>query len=1029
MSPVIAGRYERIERLGEGGHGEVWEARDSVSGRTVAIKLLLPDVDLSPARVQLEVAALRLRLPGVVELHDHGADEDGRPYLVMERVHGSPFPGRPTPCAWAEMADVTMALLETLAHVHAAAVLHRDLKPENVLVTSERRVKLLDFGIARRTDALSRGLTEEVRLFGTPAFMAPEQLRGAAEDRSDLYAVGVMLYQALSGRLPFEGASWAAILRRKKPIPLAQAAPGVPPLVARVVEQLLEPDVNDRPRSAVEVLHMLRGERSVEAPHFPWLGPQRALRALVAAVLAHRSVDLQGPAGSGRTRCLLALEQALGDRQRVVWLVPSDEAFASLSPLLGPLSEHAATPLQEVRALVKRAVRDALAEGVVLVADDAEKIDRASASVLAACRDAGAIVRAFRKETRPGDAPGPARGQGTSDEESVDIRSLDDADVLTIAPLQERHLRSLFAGPDRLLHLREDAARALHLRTDGLPARVTEEVTRWVRLGAAHWMRNHLVVTRETIEALGSGLLLAAPIEPGRAALEGVPRALVDLLAWLTLAWPHTRPALLAKVTGTPLFRVEAHLAALAESGLVERMPDGTYVPRVTVSAASHWTEERVRAAHAALAAQLPPGSPGRLTHLWMRGVHPPDDHRTIAAEAAALGERLLDEGRLEPAIATLERGVRQAKDPDAEAAAELGRLLALWVEAAIELGTPHALDRVLFEICRIEPRTGRIAHLEDLCRAALASGEFTERPMERIGRVAPFDDPRLERARLSVRALAARHLSDLGAQEAVLREIEAALPAGDADAEATLANHRGRLRYRQGRFGEAAALHGEAAAKARSPLVRTYSNIAGANAHMDDFAFDEARVLAARALALARSLRHAYHQALSEWLLRTLDYRQGAAGAPDLELVEASMFVGVKQMEGMIAFNEAAVAWRAGSADDTRALARRAHDAFASIGEQQSALLMRCLLLLAGDACTPGEIGSLVERALGPLLPGLGLQALALLAMAGHLPPGAVPAARIDELAAAVPREHWDKRMDVLSVDECRAAPGLVRD
>lgn len=1019
---VIAGRYELLERLGEGGHGEVWEARDRVSGRTVAVKLLRPGVEFSAARAQLEVAALRMRLPGVVELHDDGV-EGGRPYLVMERVQGAPFPGQAIPCAWADIAGAAAALLETLAHVHASSVVHRDLKPANVLVTSEGRIKLLDFGIARRTTAGDVRLTERVELLGTPAYMAPEQVRGSADERADLYAVGVMLYEALAGRPPFEGTTWAQLMRarQKKPIPLAQAAPGVPPAVAQVVEQLLAADPEQRPRSAAAVLQVLRGEPSLDAPHFPWLGPQHALRALAAAVQAGRSVDLHGARGVGRTRCLMALQQALGDRRRVVWLVPAEDAFASLSPLLGELSELADATLREVRAEVRQRVRAALAEGVVILADDAERIDAATLSVLAGCRSDGAIVHAYRTATRFS-PPHALRHAQPGDEESLDPSSSspEDTDVIVLPALREKHLRSLFAGPDRLLHLREDAARALHLRTEGLPARVTEEVTRWVRLGIAHWVRNHLVIQRDTIEALGSGLLLAAPVLSADAALDGVPEVLVDLLAWLTLAWPHTEPALLARAMGKPLFRVEAHLAELVEASLAERSPDGTFVPRVPVSAASCWTEERVRDAHGALARLLSPGTPGRLGHLWMRGAGTDADRREIAAEAAALGERLLDEGRLEAAVATLEQGIRQVREPGAGPVVEQVRLLALWTEAAIELGTPRALDRVLFEICRVERREGLPGRLEELCRAALGTREFTARPLERIDQVAPFEDRRLERMRLSVRALAARHLDDLAAQEAVLREIASELPAGDADAEATLANHLGRLRYRQGRFREAAELHREAAEKAKSPLVTTYSSVTGALAYMDAFAFEEALVWASRALGLARSLRHAYYEALAEWILRSLAYRMGTAGMPDLELVEASVFIGVAQMEGLIALNEAAVAFRSGPSAGGRGLAARAHDVFSSIGDHQSALLMRCLAIALGEAASPGEIDDLARRAMSPLMPGIGLQCLALLAAAGHIPPGEIPVARISELGAAIPREHWSKRMDVLSADEC---------
>lgn len=1017
---MIAGRYQRITKLGEGAHGEVWEGRDLLSGREVAIKLLRRGLSLSPARTQLEVTALRMRLPGVVELHDDGV-EDGRAYLVMERVHGRPFPGKDGRSAWTDIAAVTAALLETLARVHTAGVVHRDLKPENVLVTGEGRIKLLDFGIARLTSLPEdHRLTEGPALFGTAAYMPPEQALGEAEMRSDLFAVGVMLYQALAGKLPFQSSTMADVARRKKPIPIEEIAADVPRVVADAISRLLEPAAKDRPRSAVEVLHLLRGERSVEAPHFPWLGTQKVLRALVTMVQAQRSVDLCGPRGAGRTRYLLALEQALGETRPVVWLTPSGEAFASLEPLTGSLSDDKSASFDEVRSKVLRAVREALGRGVVLFADDIENLDRESVSVLSTCQGEGSIVRTYQKDVKPGDRPRPRFARASVEEASVDMASLAEADHLMLTPLREKDLRSLFSGPDRLLHLQEDAARVLHMRTEGLPARVTEEVTRWVRLGVAHWMLDHLVVSRESIEMLGTGLLIAAPLEPPEGVLADVPSALVDLLAWLTMAFPHTDPSLLSRAADKPLFRIEAHLTALVDAGLAERTPSGAYLPRVTVSAAALWTEDRVKAAHGALARLLPPGAPGRLTHVWMQGALTADDRRTIALEAAAVAERLIDEGRLEPAIVTLERGIRQVRHLGAEASGEMERLLALWAVAAIELGTKHALDRALFEICRAEPRSALERHIEELCRAALGTEEFTERPLERIDRVPRFDAPRLERARLSVRALAARHLTSRAAEEAVLREIAKELPAGDLSAEASLTNFWGRLRYQQGRFQEAADLHRDAAEKAESPLVKTYSCICAALSYMDAFAFEEAKCWAHRARELARPLRHAYYEALSEWLLRTLAYRQGDVSEPDRELADTSAHVGVKQLEGMITFNEAAVARRAGKADLTRELALRAHEVFSSIREQGSTLLSRCLAIAAGDKTDESEVAALCDAALGPLLPGIGLQALALLAEASALPrsPPFVP--RIEELCSAVPREHWERRMDVLSVSEC---------
>jgi hypothetical protein len=1021
-SDLVAGRYQRIQCIGTGGHGSVWEARDTLSDTIVAVKLLKPEIDFSPARSQLEVGLLRLRLPGVVELHDDGVYE-GRPFIAMELVRGTRFPGCPIPCAWAQIADVTAALLETLSYVHAASIVHRDLKPENVLVTSERRIKVLDFGIAVRIVAEAERFTQTPQVMGTPAYVAQEQVRGEADRRADLFAVGVMLYEALSGKLPFGGATIPDVLRSRKqrPPPLAQVAPDAPPIVAQVVERLLAYDPEQRPRSAEEVLHMLRGEPSVEAPHFPWLGPQATLRAVVRAVQAGRSVDVVGPRGSGRTRFLLAVKQAVGGRQPVVWLVPSEDAFESLAPVVGPLSEQHASSIEVVRAAVERDVRRALADGAVLLADDAEQIDPASRSVLEACRDAGPIVRAFRREARPGEAHRSYPSRADAEDESLDVETVVRMDAITLAPLDEEHLRSLFAGPDRLLHLREDAARLLHLRTKGLPARVTEEITRWVRLGIAEWRANSLVVTREAIDALESGLLLAAPIDPEQATLPGLSATLADLLVWVGLAWPHTEPSFIARATGQPLFRIQAHLATLEQLGLVEPRAGGEIVPRLVIPAATRWTDDRVRAARDTLVSLLPLGATGRLAHLWARGLRSDDDRRAIAAEAAALAERLIDEGRLESATATLQRGLRQVRELGA-LAPEVAHLLSLWVVAAIEAGTAHALDRALYEIVRSEPQSDHLSRLEELCRAARAASSYGPRPLELIERVPRFEAPRLERARLSVLVRAARSLSDPPAEEAILREVTRHFPVEDADGEAIVMNHWGRLRYHQARYAESAALHCQAEGKARSRLVRMYSSLYCAFAFLDDLALESARDWAARAADLARSQRHAYCETLAEWTLRQIAYRQGTRARPDLELVEASASVGIKRIEGLIALNEAAFAFRYGSPGQAIELTRHAHGLLIASGEPRSVLVAQCLLARL-EGASAEQVDRLSEKALSFPEPGLALQALALLAEAEGFPAARIPGDRALALADSIPREHWGKPMDVLSVEECLAA------
>jgi eukaryotic-like serine/threonine-protein kinase len=150
----IAERYHLAKLLGKGSFGQVWAAHDAITRQLVAVKLLFSHVELAPARAQMEVAALRLRLPGVVELKDNGV-HGRRAFLVMELVDGAPFPGKPGPCSWDEISAVTVALLETLARVHDAFIVHRDLKPENVLVSPAGRVYLLDFGIAYQQSAIS----------------------------------------------------------------------------------------------------------------------------------------------------------------------------------------------------------------------------------------------------------------------------------------------------------------------------------------------------------------------------------------------------------------------------------------------------------------------------------------------------------------------------------------------------------------------------------------------------------------------------------------------------------------------------------------------------------------------------------------------------------------------------------------------------------------------------------------------------------------------------------------------------------
>ena len=305
----VAGRYALVALIGEGAQGEVWEAHDQLRGEVVALKWLREDGDLEPARFRREVAALRLlRLPGVVRLLDDGIHE-GRPFVVMDLVRGLPFPGRDAPRTWSAIAETTLALLETLARIHAAGVVHRDLKPQNVLVTEAGRPVVLDFGLSVG-EALGSRLTQQGFLVGTPMYLAPEQITGhEVGPQADLYSLGLLLYEALSGVSPHSAPRLEELLARRLAAParpLLDVAPGTPVGVANVVDALIQRRVEARPASANDAIEMLRSGRALRVGdrELPWLGEDTAVAAVCAAAERGRSIDVVGAAGLGKTRVL-----------------------------------------------------------------------------------------------------------------------------------------------------------------------------------------------------------------------------------------------------------------------------------------------------------------------------------------------------------------------------------------------------------------------------------------------------------------------------------------------------------------------------------------------------------------------------------------------------------------------------------------------------------------------------------------------------------------------------------------------------
>ncbi|MFI5828636.1 serine/threonine-protein kinase [Streptomyces sp. NPDC051578] len=283
---LLAGRYQLAELLGQGGMGTVWRAHDEQLDREVALKeLRLPD-DLDASRRTAWIdrldrearAAARLKHPGVITVHDRISSDDGRPWIVMELVHGRSLDDlikKDGPLPPAQVARIGRQMLDALRAVHATGVTHRDIKPANVLLEGER-VVLTDFGIASVEG--EPGLTRSGALMGTPAYMSPEQVRGLpATAESDLWSLGATLFTAVEGHPPFSGSgSWAVFVAvaTEEPVTAVRAG-GLGP----VLMGLLRKDPAERltAEEAYDLLAEAAGEVAGEAePARPDPGPTSA---------------------------------------------------------------------------------------------------------------------------------------------------------------------------------------------------------------------------------------------------------------------------------------------------------------------------------------------------------------------------------------------------------------------------------------------------------------------------------------------------------------------------------------------------------------------------------------------------------------------------------------------------------------------------------------------------------------------------------------------------------------------------------
>ena len=365
-SAVVAGRYQVGDLLGRGGMAEVRAGTDLRLQRQVAVKFLLPEMaarDDIRRRFEAEAcAAASLSDPHAVAVFDTG-EHDGRPYIVMERLPGETLADRiatgPLDPDW--VCQVAREVLGALAAAHAAGLVHRDVKPGNILITADDHAKIADFGIAKSVEgsAGDLDLTGTGQLLGTPAYLAPERLDGAAATaKSDLYALGVVLYEALTGRCPFPDttplATARAIVAGDYP-PLDEVRPGLDRDLVTAVERAMATDPADRFDSATAMAAALSPASRVAGADPTLVGaPALGATSVMARPRLHDTQVVETPVAPDRPRSRLPLALILGVvfiALLVAWLNRGDRSTSTEPSPATPQSTAAPVSTSPTSAL------------------------------------------------------------------------------------------------------------------------------------------------------------------------------------------------------------------------------------------------------------------------------------------------------------------------------------------------------------------------------------------------------------------------------------------------------------------------------------------------------------------------------------------------------------------------------------------------------------------------------------------------------------------------------------------------------
>ena len=300
INSLFGDRYKLGEMIGTGGMADVYVAEDTRLARQVAIKVLRSDLARDPsfvARFRKEaLAAAALNHPGIVAVYDSG--EEPAPYIVMELISGHTLrelihKGERVPLKRA--LEIGEGILGALEYSHHSGIVHRDIKPANIMITDDGSVKVMDFGIARAVSDATGNLEQTASILGTALYISPEQARGDEPDtRTDLYSLGVVMYELLSGKPPFTADSPVAIAYKhisSIPAPLIEVAPGVSPEVIAVVECALKKELDERFATAQAFRAALEDIAQGHPPRLPIAGARIRVEPAVTGSVPTASVE------------------------------------------------------------------------------------------------------------------------------------------------------------------------------------------------------------------------------------------------------------------------------------------------------------------------------------------------------------------------------------------------------------------------------------------------------------------------------------------------------------------------------------------------------------------------------------------------------------------------------------------------------------------------------------------------------------------------------------------------------------------